>query len=222
MGQANGAWRHGLHTKESVAERRRLNDLVREGLVRNLGASNFAAWQFAKALGLAALHNWEPFISLQPTYSLITRDFERELLPLCQEEGIAVIPYGPLAGGMLTGKYRADEEPAPDTRAGGEEAVRRGMAFRMTPQGYEIASAVREIADELGRTPAQVALNWVLHRPTVTAPILGARTVEQLLDNLDAVGWRLDERHDEQLTKISMIDLGYPLVLHQWMAQLGL
>jgi aryl-alcohol dehydrogenase-like predicted oxidoreductase len=199
-----------------------LNDLVRDGKVRYIGASNFAAWQLAKALGLASVHDWEPFISLQPTYSLVTRDIEREILPLCLSEGVAVLPYGPLAGGMLTGKYRPDEQPPPHTRAGGDESVARGMSFRMNERGFAIADTVRRVAEELGKTAAQVALKWVATRPGVTSPILGARTVEQLDDNLGAVGWDLDRETADVLTMASRIHLGYPNEFHTWMAEIGL
>jgi aryl-alcohol dehydrogenase-like predicted oxidoreductase len=199
-----------------------LDDLVRDGKVRYVGASNFAAWQLAKALGVAAVHGWEPFVSLQPTYSLVTRDIERELLPLCRADGLAVLPYGPLAGGLLSGKYRQDEAPAPDTRAGGDEITRRGMSFRMTERGFSIARVVETVAEASGRSPSQVALNWVLTREGVTAPILGVRTTEQLDDNLGAVGWRLDPEHDAMLDEASRITLGYPHNFHTWMAELGI
>jgi len=199
-----------------------LNDLVHDGKVRYIGASNFAAWQLAKALGLSALHQWEPFVSLQPTYSLVTRDIEREILPLCVSEGVAVLPYGPLAGGMLTGKYRPGEEPPPDTRAGGGERTARGMSFRMNERGFAIADAVGAVADQLGKTPAQVALKWVATRTGVTSPILGARTPEQLNDNLGALGWDLDADLDERLTTASQIRLGYPSEFHTWMSETGM
>ncbi len=197
-----------------------LNDLVQDGKVRYLGASNLAAWQLAKALGVAALHEWEPFVSLQPTYSLVTRDVEREIIPLCLSEGVAVIPYGPLAGGLLTGKYRQGAPPSPDTRAG-EETTARGMSLRMTKRGFAIVDAVRDAAEQLGRTAAQVALKWVATRPGVTSPILGARTVEQLTDNLGILGWDLDTDIDNTLTAASQIDPGYPTRYNTLMAEIG-
>jgi aryl-alcohol dehydrogenase-like predicted oxidoreductase len=199
-----------------------LDDLVREGKVRYIGASNFAAWQLAQALGLSALHRWEPFVSLQPTYSLVTRDIERELLPLCRSAGLAVIPFGPLAGGMLTGKYRAGEPAGPGTRAGGGDMSAQGMARRMTERGFAIADAVGTAAEALGKTPAQVALNWVLTRDGITSPILGARTIDQLDDNLGAIGWQLDAEVERLLNAASRIDIGYPQNLHAWHAETGL
>jgi aryl-alcohol dehydrogenase-like predicted oxidoreductase len=198
-----------------------LDDLVRTGMVRYIGVSNFAAWQLAQALGLSALHGWEAFVSLQPTYSLVTRDIERELLPLCRSVGLAVMPFGPLAGGMLTGKYRAGEPAQPGTRAAGG-STSAGMARRLTERGFAIADAVRAGADQLGKTPAQVALNWVATREGITCPILGARTIDQLDDNLGAIGWRLDPEVERGLDAASAIDIGYPQNLHARHAETGL
>jgi aryl-alcohol dehydrogenase-like predicted oxidoreductase len=170
-----------------------LDDLVHEGKVRYVGASNYAAWQLAKALGLAALKGWVPFVSLQPQYSLACRDIERELLPLCREEGLAVLPWSPLGGGLLTGKYRRGEEPPAQSRAGDSTPSSFLMRERLKEEhNFAVMDAVGKVAAEAGKTPAQVALNWVLTRDGVTAPILGARTLEQLEDNLGAVGWHLE------------------------------
>ena len=198
-----------------------LDELVREGKVRYLGASNFAGWQLAKARGISLARGWEPFVSLQPTYSLVTRDIERELLPLCRHDGIAVLPYGPLAGGLLSGKYREGEAPPPDTRAD-DPIANRGMSFQMTARAFATARAVQTVASTSGRTPSQVALNWVLTRDGVTAPILGVRTIEQLDDNLGATGWRPTSEDELLLNKASRITLGYPHDFHTWMAELNL
>jgi len=186
-----------------------LDDVVREGKVRYVGASNYTGWQLAKALGLAALRGWEPFVSLQPEYSLITRDAERELLPLCREEGLAVLPWSPLAGGLLSGKYREGEEPRADTR-GGDPQSGISVTYRMNERNWAIVDAVRKVAEDAGKTPAQVALNWVAYRNGVTAPIIGARSLEQLDANLGAIGWRLDEQHRKVLGEASRFTQGYP------------
>lgn len=198
-----------------------LDDLVREGKVRYLGASNFAAWQLAKALGVSALRAWEPFSSLQPTYSLVSRDIERELLPLCRSEGLAVIPYGPLAGGVLTGKYAAGQDPPAGTRAAGGEMAARGMSIGMNKRGFAIVEALRAVAQKAGRSPTQVALKWVATREGVTAPILGARTVDQLEHNLGVLGWELDPQLQTELDAASHIRLGYPYDFHTWMDEIG-
>ncbi len=194
-----------------------LDDLVREGKVRYVGASNFTAWQLAKALGLAALHRWEPFVSLQPQYSLATRDIERELLPLCRAEGLAVLPWSPLGGGLLTGKYRRGEEPPSESRAGDRTPSSYLMRERLKEErNFAVAEAVAKVAADAGRSPAQIALNWVLTRAGVTSPIIGARTMEQLEDNLGAVGWRLDPDHERTLEDASAIEMGYPYDFIAW------
>lgn len=186
-----------------------LDDLVHEGKVRYIGASNYAGWHVAKALGLAALRGWEPFVSLQPEYSLITRDIERELLPLCREEELAVLPWSPLAGGVLTGKYERDADFPEGTR-GGDTDNPITFTYRLDERAWNVVGAVRKVAADVARTPAQVALNWVLHRPGVTAPIVGARTVEQLDDNLGATGWLLEKQQRDALAWASAFRLGYP------------
>lgn len=186
-----------------------LNDLVHEGKVCYLGASNYTAWQLAKSLGIAEGKGWTPFVSLQPEYSLITRDIERELLPLCRAENLAVLPWSPLAGGILTGKYRKDAALPEGTRGGDtEEPIT--FTYKLDDRAWAIVEAVRKVAEETGKTAAQVALNWITHRPGVTSPIIGARNLEQLDDNLAAVGWRLDEEHWKALTWASAFPRGYP------------
>src|SRR6478672_201155 len=175
-----------------------LDDLVREGKVRYIGASNFAGWHLAKALGLSALHEWEPFVSLQPEYSLITRDIERELLPQCKEEGLAVLPWSPLAGGVLSGKYKKDSDfPAGTRGADTENPIT--FTYRLDDRAWNVVDAVGKVAAEIGKTPAQVALNWVVNRPGITAPIIGARNLTQLEDNLGAIGWQLEKPQRDTL-----------------------
>ncbi|MBK9179286.1 MAG: aldo/keto reductase [Acidimicrobiales bacterium] len=193
-----------------------LDDAVRAGKVRYLGASNFTAWQLAKANGVAERHGWEPFVSLQPQYSLAVRDLERELLPLCRHDGIAVLPWSPLGGGLLTGKYRPGEEPPAESRAADGTPSAALMRRRLTERNLAIAEAVRTVAGATGHTSAQVALNWVITRPGVTAPIIGARTVEQLDENLGAMGWRLAPEHEAVLDEASAIELGYPHDFQLW------
>ncbi len=208
------AWDSRTPLEETLST---LDDLVHEGKVRYIGASNYAGWQLAKALGVSALHDWQPFVSLQPQYSLIARDLERELLPLCIHDGLAVLPYSPLGGGVLTGKYRAGEEPPDGTRAAdkgpGSFMVRRRLEDERMDA---VAEAVAKVAADLGKSRAQVALNWVLTRPGITAPILGARTLEQLDDNLGATGWTLDEAHEQTLEEASHLELGYPYDFIGW------
>jgi aryl-alcohol dehydrogenase-like predicted oxidoreductase len=194
-----------------------LDDLVREGKVRYLGASNFTGWQLATALGRQRERRWEPFVSLQPQYSLVTRDLERELLPLAEHEALAVMPWSPLGGGVLTGKYRAGEAAPAETRGSDATPSAALMRIRLEQErNHRIAEVVGKVAAEIGRTPAQVALNWVLHRPGVTTPIVGARTLDQLEDNLGATGWRLDDAQLATLDDASAIELGYPYDFIAW------
>ncbi len=186
-----------------------LDDLVREGKVRYIGASNFASWHLMKALGLSTLRGWEPFVCLQPEYSLITRDAERELLPLCQSEGLAVIPWSPLGGGVLTGKYSKDSDFAKGTR-GGDSDNPITFTYRLDDRAWNVIDAVKDAAAQTGKTAAQVALNWVVNRKGITAPIIGARNLSQLDDNLGGIGWQLDDSTRKALTWASAFRLGYP------------
>jgi aryl-alcohol dehydrogenase-like predicted oxidoreductase len=192
-----------------------LDDLVREGKVRYIGASNFAGWHLAKALGVSALHGWEPFVCLQPEYSLITRDAERELIPLCRSEGFAVIPWSPLGGGILTGKYQKGADFPTGTR-GGDTENPITFTYRLDDRAWTIVDAVTEAAARTGKSAAQISLNWVLHRRGVTAPIIGARNLTQLDDNLGAVGWELDEKSAKALGWASAFRLGYPYEFIQY------
>lgn len=186
-----------------------LDDLVHEGKVRYIGASNFAAWHLATALGVSELHRWEPFVSLQPEYSLITRDIERELLPLCRAKGLAVLPWSPLGGGILTGKYRPGEDLPSGTR-GGDADEPITFTYRLDERAWKVVEAVRTVADQTGKSPAQVALNWVVNTKGVTAPIIGVRNLDQLDDNLGALGWRFEQDQWVSLTWASAFPRGYP------------
>ena len=207
-------WDRDTPIEETVST---LDDLVREGKVRYVGASNYTGWQLATALGVARAGGWEPYVSLQPQYSLVSRDIERELLPLAEYAGLAVLPWSPLGGGMLSGKYRPGETPAANTRAADRTPSAVLMRMRIQEErNFAVAQTVADLADEVGKTMAQVALNWVLHAPGVTAPILGARTVAQIEDNLGAIGWRLDAVARQRLEDASGIDRGYPYDFIDW------
>ena len=194
-----------------------LNDLVHEGKVRYIGASNYTGWQLATALGVARERGWEPYISIQPQYSLVCRDIERELLPLAEYSGLAVLPWSPLGGGMLSGKYQPGAAPPADTRAADTTPSAVLMRLRIQEErNFAVAQTVSDLANDLGKTMAQVALNWVLHRPGITAPILGARTVAQIEDNLGAIGWQLDTGALARLDDASAIERGYPYDFIDW------
>lgn len=189
---------------------RALDDLVRIGKVRYLGASNFTASQLDRALMLSRMHGWSRFDCLQPEYSLLVRSTEWELLPLCRAEGVGVIPWSPLAGGWLTGKYRRGEPPSPDSRAGRRDRWEDMPEQRESELTWRVIDTLIEISKECGKTPAQIALNWLLQQPGVTAPIFGARTTEQLEENLGSVGWKLSSKEIARLNAASEVQLPSP------------
>ena len=175
-----------------------LNDLIRWGKVRYIGASSMYAWQFASALYRADRGGWSRFVSMQNHYNLLYREEEREMMPLCREEGIAVIPWSPLARGVLAGNWRAGQA--------GRTA--RGRSDEFTPRlytragDYAIVDRVADVARARGVTPAQVALAWLVQRPGVTAPIIGATRLEHLDQLLDALDLTLTAAECEQLESL--------------------
>ncbi|MCZ7542687.1 MAG: aldo/keto reductase [Anaerolineae bacterium] len=189
---------------------RALDDLVTAGKVRYLGASNYTASQLMHAIMLSQMHCWARFDCLQPEYSLLVRSTEWELLPLCREQGIGVLPWSPLAGGWLTGKYRRGQDPDPESRVGRADRWDDLPEQRESEHTYRIIDALDEVAAARGKTVAQVALNWVLRQPGVTAPIFGARTREQLETNLGSVGWALTDDEVARLNAASDVPLPSP------------
>jgi aryl-alcohol dehydrogenase-like predicted oxidoreductase len=184
-----------------------LDDLVTAGKIRHIGLSNYLGWEIQRGVDACRQHGWAPIASHQPQYSLVSREIELETLPLCQAHGIAVLPWSPLGGGVLSGKYTGADSVPPDTRLGASEAQARR---RLTEHNLQVAQAVAKIAADTGRTSAQVALNWVLNRAGITAPILGARNVDQLEDNIGAEGWQLEADQVAALDLASRVPLPYP------------
>ncbi len=186
------------------------NDLVRSGKVRYIGASNFTASQIVKSLMLCRMHGWESFVSLQAEYSLIVRSTEWELLPVCEEEGLSLLAWSPLAGGWLTGKYRRGEEAAQDSRVGRADRWDDQPEQRESELTWRAIDALRAIAETRGQSLCQVALNYLLRKSERVVPIFGARTLEQLEHNLGSVGWELDPEEVLALDKASALPLPYP------------
>ncbi|MFH5183421.1 aldo/keto reductase [Paenibacillus sp. TAB 01] len=190
-----------------------LNELVKRGWVRYIGASNFRGWQLQKAVDLSRQNGWEPFACLQPQYNLLSRATEYELIPVCVNEGIGVIPWSPLRGGWLSGKYRRGMElPPEDSRVAQAEANGWSESWNNYNNEYtwKVLDALHTVAEETGKTPAQTAINWLLQREGVTAPIVGARTIEQLASNLGASGWSLTAEQMNRLDEASLLQVTYP------------
>lgn len=191
---------------------RALNNVVEGGMVRYIGASNFRAWQLALSIHESRIGGLEEFSSLQPQYNLLTRATEFELIPLCLAEDIAVIPWSPLKGGLLTGKYDRDKSGA-DGESRIWENVRKGRdAPWKVNEDYvwKVVDALKKVAGETGKTPSQVALNWVLSRKGITSPIIGVRNISQLEDNLGATGWKLSSENLKILNNASQLFVSYP------------
>ena len=197
---------HGFDAATPIEESlRALDSLVRQGLVRYIGVSNWAAWQIADALGVSERHGLAKFASVQAYYTLAGRDLEREIVPMAQNKGVGVMVWSPLAGGLLGGKYGRDSQ--------GEEGSRR-KAFAFPPvemeRAYDVIDALRELATAKGATVAQIALAWLLHQPHVTSVILGAKRLDQLDDNLGALGVRLTPEELAKLDALSKLPVEYP------------
>ncbi|WP_255148766.1 aldo/keto reductase [Halorarius halobius] len=176
---------------------RTLDGLVRDGKVNHLGASTFEpnAWRIAQANEIARQEGYEPFTVAQPRYSLVTREVEYDYVDACAEYDVGMCPWSPLAGGFLTGKY--DREEMPEGSRGAENET---FADRyLTGANFDALEVVREVADEVGATPAQVSLAWLMHHEQVTAPIVGARTVDQLEENLGAAEVTLTDAQFDRL-----------------------
>lgn len=182
-----------------------LDDAVTAGKISYYGFSNFLGWQLTKAVHVARAQGWAPPVTLQPQYNLLVRDIEHEVVPASLDAGLGLLPWSPLGGGWLTGKYRRDEPPTGATRLG--EDPGRGMeaweARNADDRTWRVVDAVREVAEARSVTMSQVALAWLGSRPAVTSVIVGARTVEQLLDNLAAADLALTSEELGRLTDAS-------------------
>ena len=187
---------------------RAFDDLVRQGKVLYIGISDTPAWIVSRADAIAELRGWTQFVGLQVEYSLIERTCERELLPMARELDLAVTAWSPLAGGLLTGKYEAGV----DGRKEESRFDHPMMAPRLdiSDRKRAICRAVVEVAAAVGKSPAQVALNWLCRQPGVMIPIIGARRLSQLKDNLGSVDFSLEDEHLQKLDAVSYIELGFP------------
>ena len=173
-----------------------LDHLVETGKVRYLGASTMAAWQFTKALYEADLNDYERFACMQPEYNLVDRHEEANLLPVCADQGVGIIPWSPLAGGFLTGKYERGEDP--DAGRAAEDEYTQN---RFTGENWAVLDEVRDIADSKDAPPAQVSLAWLLHKEVVDSPIIGPRSIEHLEENVGSLDVSLSAEELERLEK---------------------
>jgi aryl-alcohol dehydrogenase-like predicted oxidoreductase len=183
---------------------RAFDDVVRAGKARHVGCSNYPAWQTAKALGRSDVLGVARFETVQPRYNLLFRQVERELFPLCADEGLAVIPYNPIAGGLLSGKHRRDAGPTAGTRFTLGTAARRYQERYWHEREFDTVEALRGLAAEAGMSLVQLAVAWVLANPVVTAPIVGASRPEQLDDLLAAAGKTLDPALGARLDELTV------------------
>lgn len=183
---------------------RTLDDLVRAGKVRYIGFSDTPAWQCAQAQVTAAFRGWSPLIAVQVEYSLLERSVELEIIPMARELGMGVTPWSPLKGGVLTGRYDAQEHTPAPTQPTGRKGGRAEMAARhINERSLAVIEALRSLASPLGVTPAQVALAWLRSRPGVVSTIIGARTMEQLIDNIKSLNVSLTPEQVARLDEIT-------------------
>lgn len=191
---------HRFDDRTPIAETlRALDDLVRQGKILYPGASNFAAWQVAKALGISAKEGWARFECLQPMYNLVKRQAEVELLPMARSENIGVIPYSPLGGGLLTGKYTASSRPASGRLVENKVYQTRYEADWI----HQVAESFTEFAAQRGMDPVSLAVAWVASHPAVTAPIIGARNLDQLEGSLNAMAIDMTPELRQEISALS-------------------
>lgn len=202
---------HGFDPMTPLEETMRgLEDVVRSGKVRYIGCSNLAAWQVMKANGIAEKNGWTKFVSTQNYYSIAGRDLENELVPMVQDQQMGILPWSPLAGGFLSGKYTRTNKPADGSR-------RLNFDFPPVDQehAYDIIESMESIAQAHGVSVARIALAWVLAKPAVTSVIIGAKNTDQLVDNINAVDLSLTTEQLTQLDEVSQKPKPYP----QWMIE---
>ena len=169
-----------------------LHDLVKSGKVLYLGGSSMFAWQFAELQMTARLNSWTEFVSMQNHYNLIYREEEREMIPYCVNQGIAITPWSPLARGILTGAYKGSLDAGTTNRSKGQDKARTGSLYKGN-MDFQIAGRVVEVAEKYGKTPAQISLAWMCNKPEITSPIVGVSGVEQLMQLMESASIRLED-----------------------------
>lgn len=199
---------HGFDGNTPVEETlKSLDNLIQSGKVRYIACSNFSGWHLMKSLSTSEKYGWSKYIAHQAYYSLLDREFEWELMPLGIDQNIGTIVWSPLASGRLSGKYRRNQPRPADSRD--QKGGHHGPDLN-EERLYNIVDALDEVAEETGKSVAQVAINWLLQRPTISNIIIGARNEEQLKQNLEAVGWNLTTDQVKKLDAASVTDPVYP------------
>ena len=201
---------HGFDAKTPVEEvLHTLDDLVRAGKIRYIGCSNFSGWHLMKSLAASDRYGWTRYVAHQAYYSLVGRDYEWELMPLALDQGVGAVVWSPLGWGRLTGKIRRGQPLPEQSRLQSQAANDAGPPVPME-QVYKVVDALDEVAKETGKTVPQIALNWLLQRPSVSTVIIGARNEEQLRQNIAAVGWNLTAEQIAKLDAASETPIAYP------------
>lgn len=199
---------HGFDAQTPVEETlRTLDTLVQSGKVRYIGCSNFSGWHLMKSLAVSEKYGWARYVANQAYYSLIGREYEWELMPLALDQKVATVVWSPLAGGYLTGKVRRNQAPPEGSRQHQLKGQEPPIVAEVL---YDIVDALDEISAETGKTHTQIALNWLLQRPTVASLVVGARDEKQLRQNLEAVGWKLSAEQIAKLDAASDVRPIYP------------
>jgi aryl-alcohol dehydrogenase-like predicted oxidoreductase len=199
---------HGFDATSPVDETlRALDDLIRDGKIRYIACSNFSGWHLMKSLSVSDRYGWSRYVGHQAYYSLVGRDYEWELMPLALDQGVGALVWSPLGWGRLTGKIRRGSPVPAESRLHTTAAMGPQMSDEYL---YKVVEAIDEVAKETGKTVPQIALNWLLRRPTVSTVIVGARNEEQLKQNLGAIGWQLTKEQIAKLDEASTVPLAYP------------
>ncbi|MBI4926304.1 MAG: aldo/keto reductase [Anaerolineae bacterium] len=205
------AWDSATPLEETLST---LDGLVKAGKVRYIGASNYTAWQLQKAIDISGFRGWEPFICLQPLYNLLDRELEWELVPVCLNEGVGIIPWSPLRGGWLGGRYRRGMQAPPEgSRVDDASKYNWSESWDKyaTERTWTVLDRLFDVAAQSGKEPAQVALRWLMQKPGVTAPIIGVRSMRHLESNLGAAGWALTAEQMANLDAASEKEPHYPV-----------
>ena len=190
-----------------------LNDLVRIGKVRYIGISDFSGWQIARSVTIQQMYKYTKFISAQMYYSLLGRDIEFEVVPACQNLGLGILAWSPLAGGFLTGKYVKNKDFPDDSRY--RRMERPFLRFDLN-KGFLVVEELKKIGNKYGKTPSQVAINWIISKPFISSVIIGVRSLNQLIDNLGSVSWKMAKEDIVHLDNITKPELPYP----QWFLEM--